>query len=415
MVRRASLVAAFLACVLFPADGAFPPVLRFPVWACSDGNGTISLFWLPTGGEWPAGGYRLERVSRGRTTVLGGPFRPGQDALSMMALDAGDADAVRSLADKIGRATLTDDDRNRSISGLGRSASADAMLGRALGVRFTDVPRERGKLVYRLTALRADGGPASVMESAAVEPGRPTQAPAAPRGLRAEQLDGGVALFWSDPPASAVAPVVGYRVARADGGRRATALTPKPLLLDRHLRRGEPEFLDGAAPARKIAYEVRSVDVFGRLSAPARAGITVKQAAATMPAPASGHEIRRVPATDKPATVVWGAPRAEPAARRGAPLPKPRILEIVGMGDRVVIRFKPGEPEGATREFLVYRSESPAGIGMAVGQPIPGNAREWADKTVSAGQYFWYRLVAVDAAGNRGEPSAPKWVSTSSR
>jgi hypothetical protein len=123
----------------------------------------------------------------------------------------------------------------------------------------------------------------------------------------------------------------------------------------------------------------------------------------------------RVPATDKPATVIWGAPRAEPAARQASPPPKARILEIVGMGDRVILRFSPGEPEGATHQFLVFRSESPTGIGMAVGRPISGDAREWADTTVSAGQYFWYRLVAVDAAGNRGEPSAAKWVSTSSR
>lgn len=249
---------------------------RFPVWACSDGNGTISLFWLPAGGEWPAGGYRLERVSRARTTLLGAPFRPGQDAQAMTALDPGDADAVRALADNISRGTLSEDDRNRSISGLGRAASADAALGRALGVRYTDVPRERGKLVYRLTALGADGSAGRAMESAPVDPARRTPAPGGPLGLRAEQRDDGVALFWSDPPANAVVPVVGYRVYRGDGGRRATALTPKPLLLNRHLRRGEPEFVDGTAPARKLSYQVRGVDVFGRLSAPARTAITVK-------------------------------------------------------------------------------------------------------------------------------------------
>src|SRR5512145_3230387 len=249
MVRRALLVAALAVLVFLPAEAAPPPVLRFPFWACSDGKGTISLFWLPGGGEWPAGGYRLERVSRARTTVLGGPFRPGQDAPSMMSLDPGDADGVRSLADRLERGTLTDDEKNRSISGLGRAASADPALGRALGVRYTDVPRERGKLVYRLTALRADGSPARAMESAAVEPGRPTPGPGGPSGLRAEERDTGVAIFWADPPASAVAPVVGYRVERGDGGRHAVVITPKPLLLNRHLSRGEPEYLDAEAPA----------------------------------------------------------------------------------------------------------------------------------------------------------------------
>ncbi len=116
MVRRALFVAALAVLVFLPAEGVPPPVLRFPFWACSDGKGTISLFWLPVGGEWPAGGYRLERVSGGKATVLGGLFRPGQDARSMMEIDPGDADAIRSLADKIEGETLTDDERSRSIS-----------------------------------------------------------------------------------------------------------------------------------------------------------------------------------------------------------------------------------------------------------------------------------------------------------
>ncbi len=538
MVRRALLAAAFLACFLLPAEGATPPLLRFPFWACSDGKGTISLFFLPPAGEWPAGGYRLERVSRGRATVLGGPLRPGQDARAMMEIAPGDADAIRALADGIERGTLSDDEKSRSISGLGRAAAADAVLGRALGVRYTDVPRVRGKVVYRLTALGADGGSGSVMESAEVDPGKPTPGPGRPARLRAEEHDDGVALFWTDPPAGPVAPVVGYRVDRGDGGRRAAALTPKPLRLERHLRQGEPEFLDGTAPAKKVTYRVRGVDVFGRLSAPAQAAIAIRKAghataaagaqapttrpsppaatakaspaassgiaAATpgpagtspetpagkrrMPAPApardesppaaSGSAARPAPATtaasatedgrggsssrvpvppatlaaaatarmearlstpapatvpaaaqtpapgtpraavpapENPEPVVWTAAKEEPTARQGGSPPRPLIVGIAGMADRVVVRFRPGEPEDLTEGFLVIRSESPTGPGATIGRPIPGGKREWEDTTVSAGQYFWYRLVAVDGRGNRSEPSAPKWVSTGSR
>ncbi len=458
MARRASIAAALVACVLLSAEGAPPPVLRFPFWACSDGKGTISLFWLPVGGEWPAGGYRLERVSRGKVTVLGGPLRPGQDARAMMELDPGDADAIRSLADKIERGTLGEGERSRSVSVMGRAAAADAVLGRALGVRYTDVPRVRGKIVYRLTALRADGGPGNTMESAAVDPARPTPAPERPAGLRAEERDDGVALFWKDPPAGPVAPVVAYRVDRVDAGKRGALLTPKPLLLDRHLRRGDPEFVDGAAPAKRLTYRVRSVDLFGRLSAPVQTGITVKRRAraerlpgaavsrAASPAPATPPLSRAAFApTTGPATVVpaapaaaapvpaperhpasapvpetpepagWAAAKEEPAARAAGPLPPPVIVGIAGRGDRVVVRFKPGDPEDLTHEFLVVRSESPTGAGVNVGRPLPGSTREWEDTTVSAGQYFWYRLVAVDGAGNRSEPSKPKWVSTGSR
>ncbi len=418
----------------------------------------------------------------------------------MMELAPGDADAIRALADGIERGTLTDEERNRSISVLGRAASADASLGRALGVRHTDVPGVRGKIVYRLTALGADGSPGTAMVSAEVDPGKPTPAPGRPAGLRAEERDEGVALFWADPPVNPVAPVVGYRVDREDGGRRMAALTPKPLLLERHLRRGEPEFLDGAAPAKKISYQVRSVDVFGRLSAPARAGIAVTsvaraegtagakaaasgpaapaedpappgrivpaasapgtaraeadsergrkgatprtptpptdviaaidarneaapQAPAVAPArepsrssaPPPAQAIAPAPAPETPAKATWAAPRAEPPAGQSGSPPPPVIVGIAGMGDRVVVRFKPGEPEGLTEAFVVLRSESPTGPGISVGRPISGQAREWQDTSVSAGQFFWYRLLAVDATGRRSDPSKAKWVSTGSR
>lgn len=335
----------------------------------------------------------------------------------MMELDPGDADAVRSLADKVAQGTLTDDERSRSISVLGRAASVDALLGRALGVRFTDVPRARGRHVYRLTALDAEGGPGSAMESAEVDPARPTPAPGAPAGLRAEEQTGGVALFWADPPASPVAPVVAYRVARAEGRGRMAALHAAPLLLDRHLRRGKPEFLDSGAPAKRLTYEVRSVDVFGRLSAPARVVVAVTYVArAEGPRPGEATPSgAAAPATEASGKAVWAAAKAEPTGRQAGPPPPPVIVGIAGMGDRVVVRFRPGEPAGLTQAFLVLRSESPTGTGVAVGRPLPGDAREWQDPTVSAGQFFWYRVVAVDGAGNRSEPSKPEWVSTGSR
>ena len=363
MVRRASLVAVFLVCVLLPAEGASPPARRFPFWASSDGKGTVSLFWLRLGGQWPAGGYRLERVSRGRTTVLGGPIRPGQDARSMMELDPAKADVIRALADKIERGTLTDEERSRSISVLGRAASADTLLGRALGVRYTDVPGVRGKLVYRLTALGADGGTGSAMESTEVDPARPTPAPGQPVGFRAEERTGGVALFWTDPPASPVAPVVGYRVDRGDGGKRTATLTPRPLLLDRHLRRGEPEFLDGAAPAKKLTYQVRSVDVFGRMSAPVRVGIAVTNAARAEGSP--GAEAK-APGAAAPAAETAPSPRIA----TGAAAP-----ESQGGGSTPRVPAPPTVVRPATKARAEAPPAAPAPTAALAPAPVPAPAR----------------------------------------
>jgi len=42
-----------------------------------------------------------------------------------------------------------------------------------------------------------------------------------------------------------------------------------------------------------------------------------------------------------------------------------------------------------------------------LGDPLAGSAREYQDLYVSAGSTYFYRLVAVDAAGNRSDVSDP--------
>lgn len=581
------LVRLFLASVLllFPGrpEAVAAPLRTFPFWACSDGKGTVTLFWLPPDGQWPAGGFRLDRIVRKQRVLLAKVLGPGLDGEALAALPPGDAEGIQAIGDKIRGGTLTDEERRHSISVMGKAAATDVVYGRALGVRYTDRVKGGGKLLYRLTALDADGKPGDAMESNEVDALKRTPGPAQPLGLAAEEHPGAVALIWSDPPASVLAPVVAFRVERIAGRGKALSLTPTPLVLNRHLTAGRPDFLDSDPPREQLVYRVRSIDIFGRVSAPTRVAISAKNlapaekkpestalaskppepavgpvssrkaaaekeipvrqeriasvsspgpgvAAATesrkgegnpeadresrtarvvsaegKPAPAapkSGagfapsseptvvREARPPPPAEPPAEIAgpgpgrgsgevrvaavkeeavsapalsrggsaspaeparadsypvvrpgpkpgrsdWntGVPEAEPSSKipasresgagrmaaavrqeAGPPSP-PMILSVVGLGDKVSITFRPGQEHDRVSEFLLYRSESPSGPGVVVGRPIPGDARKWEDTTVEAGQYFWYRLVAVDRAGNRSDPSRPKWVAVGS-
>jgi hypothetical protein len=512
------LLSAILLLSLWGGEASAARVRKFPFWASSDGKGTVKLFWLPPGGQWPPGGFRLERIYKKRRVVLKKALRPGDHEKALAALPPEDANAIRQLADKIRGGTLTDEERRHSISSMGKIAATDLRYGRALGVRHTDRVKGSGKLSYRLFPLDADGKRGDAMESNVVNPRKRTRGPARPTGLAAKEHPEGMALTWSDPPASVLSPIVAFRVDRIAGRGKSKILTRKPLVLNRHLAPDRPQFLDADPPRKKLVYKVRSIDIFGRLSAPVRVGISAKNfspaarpslASSTVkkpkeqkkksapplsgtPAggqslasstvskpkvqekksaspPSSKEETEGVVKQERPAEgsvpkpisepaanpsqesahtvsvyVPYTAPDPEPAqvfaiAERPTPAtggqakkradpkktakivpgeggspPSPSIVGIAGLGDRVSITFRPGEPEDRTREFLVLRSKSPTGQGVQVGRPLPADARQWEDTTVEAGEYFWYRLVAIDKEGKRSAPSKPKWVAVGS-
>jgi hypothetical protein len=64
-------------------------------------------------------------------------------------------------------------------------------------------------------------------------------------------------------------------------------------------------------------------------------------------------------------------------------------------------------PEERTVQFLVLRSGSAADQGVVIGDPLTGTARQYQDLYVSSGKTYFYRLVAVDAAGNRSDVTGP--------
>ena len=86
---------------------------------------------------------------------------------------------------------------------------------------------------------------------------------------------------------------------------------------------------------------------------------------------------------------------------------EPTITSASGAGGKVVLTFAPAMPEERTAQFLVLRSGSAVDQGVVLGDPLPGSARDYQDLYVSPGNTYFYRLAAIDAAGNRSDVTDP--------
>ena len=93
-------------------------------------------------------------------------------------------------------------------------------------------------------------------------------------------------------------------------------------------------------------------------------------------------------------------------ADRSVPFP-PSITDSSGVGGKALLSFMPASPSEKTAQFLVVRSASSKDLGVVIGDPLPGSARQFTDLYVSPGKNYWYRLVAVDKNGNRSDPTQP--------
>jgi hypothetical protein len=83
----------------------------------------------------------------------------------------------------------------------------------------------------------------------------------------------------------------------------------------------------------------------------------------------------------------------------------PSITGASGANGKTVLDFAPADEKAA--QFLVLRSGRADDLGLVIGDPLQASARQFTDLYVSAGERYWYRLVAVDKNGNRSDPTRP--------
>ena len=85
----------------------------------------------------------------------------------------------------------------------------------------------------------------------------------------------------------------------------------------------------------------------------------------------------------------------------------PSITGSSGADGKALLNFAPALPEEKTAQFLVLRSGREGDLGVVIGDPLPGTARQFTDLYVAPGERYWYRVVAVDKNGNRSDPTRP--------
>ena len=85
----------------------------------------------------------------------------------------------------------------------------------------------------------------------------------------------------------------------------------------------------------------------------------------------------------------------------------PSITGSSGADGKALVNFAPALPVEKTAQFLILRSGREADLGVVIGDPLSGDARQFTDLYVNPGERYWYRLVAVDKNGNRSDPTPP--------
>lgn len=229
------------------------------------------------------------------------------------------------------------------------------------GMSFTDTTTSVGTTYYyRISAInqRGEAGLPNTSQAILVRSGKP---PAAPTKLEAKIKTGKIILTWEGGPET----VAGYQVERSIEGSNWSLMN------------------------RVVSSEPRYDDVY--------------------PRDATGTLRYRV--------IAWSYDDtpSQPSAVLTVPLPDtspplaPLVEAIDGAEGKVAVQFAPGgAADGDVARFYVLRSLTPKDPGIVL-QPegLGATARSFVDADVEAGVTYFYRLVAVDAAGNRSAPTDP--------
>lgn len=219
---------------------------------------------------------------------------------------------------------------------------------------------------YRVRAVgpRGDLGPPSFTASAI--PANPG-APPAVTGLAADAGETRVRLTWN----AVNFPVAGYFVERSTAPAQAgTTAVTNWVRLNPHAD-PEPQYDDyiGLASGAILQYRVRAV-ALDNAEGPPSSPVQVSLLDRSLPG-------------------------------------EPTITSASGANGKVVLTFAPAVPEERTAQFLVLRSGAASDQGMVIGDPLPGSARQYVDEYVGPDETYFYRLVAVDAKGDRSDVTEP--------
>ncbi len=336
------------------------------VLAVSDGRGGISLLWIPSAAQWSFNGWQ---ISDSAGNVLA-PKVAHADPAALSKVSIEDADAIKKLPDAFHNAQ--DQTQLKQLYGiLILRVLSDPAYARALGISWSLQHVPAGLRRYTVTALDAGGKPTSYsLRSQPIDSSAASPLPPAPGSLQASTSYKGVSLGWS-PPATddPMMPVIAYTVERDSEDQGNAPVNAKPIIPGTSWDARIPLLLDANAPGnQQLVYYVYSIDAFGRRSRPATLHYFHQDSAAMQPP-------QPVNATAAPGkiTVSWPA-RQNP--------------NLAG--------------------YLVERAHLFDGPYEALqAQALSPQTTEYVDESTHPGTLYYYRVRAVNARGDLGDPSKP--------
>lgn len=252
------------------------------------------------------------------------------------------------------------------------AADNEPLAADGLALRYVDaMVMENERYIYRVS-LAVEDSTRPVASGYSVAYVYPYSPLAAPPGLTVEEGDGSITVRWPIPELTGF---TGYHLFRSDdGGSTYTQLTEQPLISIVPENQPKPEpllYTDSAVSNYTVyTYQLRGLNAFGDLSEPA--------------------ELTAMP-RDLTATAA------------------PQILTPEQVGERAIqLDWTMGEDEEDLAGFVVERSEtSSSGFEAIDGKLLSTSERSYVDRSAS-NEHPYYRVVAIDTAGNRASSIAAR-------
>ncbi len=305
-------------------------------------DGALLRWYLP-GDIVPSGGFLIQIAGESSLAVPVASLQPFSAALGLSQ------DEYKAI-NAIYTSPLTDDNRiQRAIFNL--NVVARPGYARALGIQTTLRDLKPG--TYTATVFAVNGPARTPVGKASFTTG-PTPAVPAPLALKATGTLSGAQLTWT-PPNTDAGLVVAYNVYRAGTTGGFTRLDPAPFF--RTSAPGGDVFKDTALkPGQTGRYQVTSVDLFGRESAPSTA-----------------------------VQVTAGAGPDSPEITRAVP------------GNRTVTLDWAPNPDARVKAVQVLRGTAPENL-VRIATVAPA-VRSYVDSTALGGVDYLYALASVDENG----------------
>lgn len=337
------------------------------IWVYSEGKGEVEILWLPSK-IWPEGGWRIEKVKKGKKEVLKDKILPLSQKEYLKNISKSEYEKVLNFANELKNGKIKGDKVQLAKIILGVKAISEKNFGYVLGLRYKDSSKDRGKRYYIVYALNKNGKVIGKAKSIEIDPYKRSKPPKAVSGAKAISTIDGVKLYWKKPKLDKKNPVIGYKVARVDNDGSMEWVTKKIKVVSNDVfKKSFPVVIDKNAPLEtEVKYKIYSVGYFENLSEPKTVKVYIKDFEALMP---------------------------------------PVEFKAEGKVEKVELSWKKSENENCYG-YIIERSQLQKGPFLVITpKGVKKDKNRYEDKNVIGGISYFYRVRSVNKDGEVGIPS----------